>query len=496
MEDDLSEKQAFLRENILEKGYDAEDFMKYLQTKKGELGLDLGSWNINELHEAVKEFTKENSGIENEKEEDNNNEIYDLDKFSKEHPEIIGSNEEYGKCAITEFTNFTDKDNINIKVSEPEKISGGIFSKSFILYTIETQPFGYKTKKRYSDFLWLRNTLSLMYSNCVIPPLCKKNYIDRFNEDLINKRMRSLEKFINGLLIHPLIKNSQILFDFLSIQNESDFNKKKKKYGKITSPTHIGEIKTLEGDIKISISKEKEMYLKNIQDNCYLNMELLQKITKAYKELMLIMSQSYEKMKEISFLWKQIHQKSIKFLDATNTSQTYDILSKVMSSWAETEKKQIQILNINVREYFRYIKNEYQSMHDMSDIVESNADIYKTALEKLDNTKENLFKQKDISVWELNHQDLENKNALLKNKDLAFSKMLPRDTKRVQIFKSFYGAYLNSIISEYERLRFLNAKRHKDNIDIFLKKLSECIVNFHVSLADRQTEFGEMKDNS
>ena len=41
-----------------------------------------------------------------------------------------------------------------------------------------------------------------------------------------------------------------------------------------------------------------------------------------------------------------------------------------MSSWTETEKNQIQILNINVREYFRYIKNEYQSMHDMSDIVE------------------------------------------------------------------------------------------------------------------------------
>ena len=69
-----------------------------------------------------------------------------------------------------------------------------------------------------------------------------------------------------------------------------------------------------------------------------------------------------------------------------------------MSSWGETEKNQIQILNINVREYFRYIKNEYQSMHDMSDKVESNADIYKISLEKLDNTKENLFKQKDISV--------------------------------------------------------------------------------------------------
>ena len=495
MEDDLSEKQAFLRENILEKGYDAEDFMKYLQNKKGELGLDLGSWSINELHEAVKEFTKENSGIENEKEEeDNNNEIYDLDKFSKEHPEIIGSNEEYGKCAITEFTNFTDKDNINIKVNEPEKISGGIFSKSFILYTIETQPFGYKTKKRYSDFLWLRNTLSLMYSNCVIPPLCKKNYIDRFNEDLINKRMRSLEKFLNGLLIHPLIKNSQILFDFLSIQNESDFNKKKKKYGKITSPTHIGEIKTLEGDIKISISKEKEMYLKNIQDNCYLNEELLQKVTKAYKSLMLLMYQCCDKMKEISLLWKQVYEKSIKYLDVHNTSQTYNILSKVMSSWADTEKEQIEIINIYIREYFRYIKNEYHSMHDMSDIVDCNKNIYNKYLDKLINTKENLYKEQDITKWGLNQSDIDNKIVLLKNKDFAFSKMLPKETKRVNMFKSFYGGYLNSIIQEYERLRFLNAKRHKDNINIYIKKLTDCITDFHVSLADRLTEFSEMKD--
>ena len=252
MEDELSEKQAFLRENILDKGYDAEEFMKLLQTKKGEIGLDLGTWSMEELQEAVNEFTKENEDTEEtEKKEENKTEteednmVYDLDQFSKDHPE--GSRiikEEYGKCAITEFTEFSNKENIFIKISNPEKVNGGIFSKSFISYTVETHPFNFQTKKRYSDFLWLRNTLSLMYPNCVIPPLCKKNYIERFSEDLINKRMRSLEKFINGLLIHPLIKNSQILFDFLSIQNEADFYKKKKKYGKITSPTHIGEIKT------------------------------------------------------------------------------------------------------------------------------------------------------------------------------------------------------------------------------------------------------------
>ena len=507
MEDDLSEKQAFLRENILEKGYDAEDFMKLLQSKKGEIGLDLGSWSMDELREAVNEFTKENTENENdnnllstspknndEKNDEVNDEIYDLDKFSKDHPEGSGPKEEYGKCAITEFSQFSNKDNIIVKVSNPEKVSGGIFSKSFISYDVETQPFDFKTKKRYSDFLWLRKTLSLMYSNCVIPPLCKKNYVDRFNEALINKRMRSIEKFLNGLLIHPLIKNSQILYDFLSVQNEADFYKKKKKYGKITAPTHVGEIKTLEGDIKISISKEKEIYLKNIEDNCNINEDLFQKITKAYKALLLLMSQTSDKMKEISIIWKQMYEKSLKYMDFYNTSQTYNILSKVMSNWAETEGQQIDILNIHVREYFRYIKNEYHSMHDMAEVVEARKSIYKKALEKLDNTKENLYKQQDLTQWGLSQTDMENKMALLKNKEFAFSRMLPKETKRVNMFKAFYGGYLNSIINEYERLKFLNSKRHKDKINFFIRRLTDCLTNYHVSLADRLTEFSEMKE--
>ena len=506
MEDDLSEKQAYLRENILEKGYDAEEFMKHLQNKKGESSLDLSSWNLDELKEAVNEFTKENKIIEdynpneNENSEENikekKNEVFNIEKYCESTSENFGIiiKEEYGKCSISELTNFSKNENIKVKLSNPEKVSGGIFSKSFISYTVETQPFNFKTKKRYSDFLWLRNALSLIYANCVIPPLCKKNYVDRFSDILINKRMRSIEKFMNGLLIHPLIKNSQLLYDFLSTQNEEDFNKIKKKYENVTSPTHIGEIKTLEGDIKISVSKEKEMYLKNIQDNCFLNEELLEKITKAHKALMNSMSNCCDKMKEISNLWKQVYEKSVKYLDVHNTSKTYDILSKVMNAWAETEKQQIEILNVYAREYFRYIKNEYHSMHDMAEYVETNQGIYRKSLEKLDNTKENLFKQQDLTQWGLSKEDLENKMMLLKSKDYAFSKMLPKETKRVNMLKAFYGGYLNSIISEYERLRFLNAKRHKDNIDIYLRKLGECIADFHVTLADRLTDFSFMKD--
>ena len=522
-DDDLNAKQTFLRENILEKGYDAEDFMRLLQSKKGESGLDLISWTMKELKEAVKEFTQdkplENEGspyieeekidnkiheIENyeEKDEHNDNnvpqseEIYDLDKFSQEHPEKSGPKEEYVKTTVNEFTNFTDKDGIIVKISSPEKKEGGIFSKSYVSYLVETEPFAFQTRKRFSDFLWLRKTLASVYSHCVIPPLCKKNYADRFSEYLVNKRMRSIEKYFAGLLIHPLIRNSQILYDFLSTEKEQEFYKKKKNYGKLTAPTTVKEFKTLEGDIKISVTKEKEMYLTNIIDNCNVNEELIQKVTKAYKSLNLLMIQVSEKMKEISNLWKLVHEKSVKYYDIHNTSQTYYILSKVMQNWADAELQQMDILNINVREYFRYIKNEYHSMKELGEIVDANKISYKKTFDKLYLNKENLYKQQDLSQWGLSKEDLEkNKVMLLKNKEFAFSKMLPKETKKVNMFKEFYGGYLNSLINEYERLRALNAKRHKKKITYFIRKLSDLLTDFHVSLADRLTEFSEMKDD-
>ena len=56
MSEDLEQKQLYLRENILNKGYDAEDFMSFLKSKKGEIGLDLNNWSKWELEKAVTQF--------------------------------------------------------------------------------------------------------------------------------------------------------------------------------------------------------------------------------------------------------------------------------------------------------------------------------------------------------------------------------------------------------------------------------------------------------
>ena len=69
-EDTLEQKQQYLRENILEKGYDPNKFSEFLTMKMGETGMDLENWPLNELYEATNEFIR----IEKENEQKKVNE--------------------------------------------------------------------------------------------------------------------------------------------------------------------------------------------------------------------------------------------------------------------------------------------------------------------------------------------------------------------------------------------------------------------------------------
>ena len=516
MEDELEKKQTFLRANILEKGYDAEEFMNFLQTKKGEFGLDLNNWNISELKIAVQEFisslekdnlllnpqniNKEeevdknlNNDNNNNLENDENNNKEEMDK--EENQNTNKSVEDIIECQKVTPNEFLLSNEVDIKLSFPQKIEGGLFSKSYVTYLMQTTPLDFKLRKRYSDFEWLRHILSLIYINCVIPPLCKKNYTDRFSELLIAKRTRSIEKFMKGILIHPLIRHDEIFYNFISTENESDFEKKKKIYNKITSPSSLKNVKSLSGEINVSVSNEKEIYFQNIKNNADFNINTLQKITKGYKALMNLMDQISEKMKEISQYWKEIYTANLQYFEKPNTVESYNILSKIMQDWSETNKRQKILMNECIREYFRYIKNEFISLKDLAQKVDNNKSIYNKAFEKLNSLKENLFKQ-DITTWGLSSFDMDDKNKLLNNKELAFAKMLPRDTKKVDVLRKNYGFYLNSIIWEFERIKDLNNKRHKSWITKFIKNLIEAFTDLQINLNDRGSYYDEVKEDN
>lgn len=70
--------------------------------------------------------------------------------------------------------------------------------------------------------------------------------------------MRFLDKYLASLAADPLIRSSQILQDFLHLE-EKDFNNRKKEYNKLKPPTKISENRAVDGQVfkKLNLGKNK-----------------------------------------------------------------------------------------------------------------------------------------------------------------------------------------------------------------------------------------------
>ena len=89
-EETMEEKQNFLRENILDQGYDVNKFVEFLIDKKGEGGADVGNWSLSDLQIVVQEFINLNSGENQEvnNEPEISNQEYNPEIEQEAQPEI------------------------------------------------------------------------------------------------------------------------------------------------------------------------------------------------------------------------------------------------------------------------------------------------------------------------------------------------------------------------------------------------------------------------
>ena len=87
------------------------------------------------------------------------------------------------------------------------------------------------------------------------------------------------------------------------------------------------------------------------------------------------MNQVSLRMKEISELYSQLHTISEKTKDVRmfinifsqneTVLDTYRMISKLMNDWGEAERKQSILIDVELKEYFKYIKNEFVAYKDV-----------------------------------------------------------------------------------------------------------------------------------
>ena len=529
------EKQNFLREKILEKGYDVNEYVQFLTEKKGEEGADVANWSMEDLKLVVNEFVKLHGGqVEEEvkkpepKVEQKKVKVSMFDimgssvsKKSKSEPlqnqpkkpptevkqpqtsqnltkaqspsqnqqqtynannSMTGTESEYGiiipenmNCKPLEQTELSKFEKLEITVSKPEKKNEGFFSKTYVTYMVSTSPASYIVRRRYTDFVWLRSTLLNHFPTSVIPPIPKKNRLvgDNFADPFIAKRGRGLEKFMNYLAKDPIIKNSQIFFDFLYIGAETDFNSKKKVYEKVKTMTDVNEFRNKDAKVEIMISAEKENYVENIKDHSNVNINLLKKLNTSLKLLFDEINAVTTRMDEIGNIWEQIYKSSEKYFDHNMTCECYKQVSNLFKNWSGILKQQNNVVNVDLREHFKFIRKNFVSMKDLSNSIETYRSNYQKASKNLIAKKDDLFRRGEPSKWELDPHDKIEMNKITKNKKEAVLLMCKKETLNTIGLKEFYGLYLNRIIFEYERMRNLNAASNQYILNSNVKKLTD-----------------------
>ena len=494
------EKQNYLKEHILDKGYDTNEFTSFLISKKDEGGDDISNWSFQDLKGAVEEYLsqkeeqKNENKIEDKKEEEKKEE-------KKEEPKVEEKNEvapeknasennqnskdNYGiydlkeiKCQkITDINELNKCENLMVRVESFQKIEGKLFSKSYIVYIVTTSPLNFKVKRRFSDFEWLRQTIANVYGYCAIPTIPRKNKIggDDFEEAFLRKRSRTFEKFLGYLMIHPILKHLKVVYEFLSIENDSEFHKIKKNYEKMKQPVNVRDFLSVDGEANIEINAEKEQNMKKIKEIATFNEGALKKIQSSMLSLKDDLLNAQIKLKEISISFGNLKKKAIEYSEDDDVVQTYDELNSMFLNFSNAVSKQNYYIFVHMREYFKYVKNNYRSLKELIHNGESLKSSFYKSYKSLTSKKEELFKESEVAKWDLDPKEKIDKTTISSNKNLALEKMLYKDTASVNNQKEKYGFYLNKIISEHQRMKKINAVFHLRYAKNILEKLQKVI---------------------
>ena len=527
--DDISiklEKQNLIREEIINKGYDSIQFIEYLIQCKGSGGENINTWSIGDLKNAIKDFVYLNNNksnndknekkienkAENKKEEINIKPLNksqipnNINKENKtEMPAPLAPQEknlsesvlmnimeiknnilkdtskkiekiDYGlqtpdslDCRPIDKTDLSAHQEIFIKIGFPEKIMGGFFGRDSVSFTVAAIPLGFVVKRNYFDFEWLKDILTKLYSSNFIPSLPQLFlYLKKADEDSFFKEcIRNLEKFMNYLILDPIIKNSQILYDFLCIENQNEFKKKQKEYENTTPSNDIQNYQSINGKIDITITDESEKKLNLIKNFSNENEKLLKKLNYNLSTIEDDFNNIIKKLNDSSLILEQLYNSKKKYYKSENNSleEIYKQMRIMLNSLEKFLKKENEILKIDIKENFNFFSNNLYNFEQLFRKVDDYKRIYAKEEKDLVSLKNDLYNKTNIG------------SKIDKNVDL--SKLLPRNTEATLEMKKNYGYYLNRVISEFERIKEMDNNLLNDKIINSFKIQYDIINRFH-----------------
>ena len=489
MEEDISNKEEkinFIKKNVIERKLNPDIIIDFLRSKNITNINFCSLSDLNQLIDLI--YNANNSNVE--KNSDPISKINDKiekkekkeKKYKKENDERFGVViSDFINCKKNEVTCLEKYEKIEIKIEVNKKVEKGIFSSGQIIFTfnIKTEPLNFFVNRKYVDFYWLREKLQIIYSTNILPEIQDIDY--RFEESPEEKHERAkriFQKFFDFILKDPLIKTSEILYDFLSIEKDSDFKKKKLEYDKIKAPIEIKNFKFIDGQVRININKKKEEYFEIINDSIESNQIILDEINRNFVKLKNKMNDIINIYLSFIPLFEKLININEKYGEHVINVESYKLIKFIFELWSKILKQQNSFFFVDINEYMNFISRNINYLKHLAQNTKNQENIYYESSEKLLAKKRELFKKKDTKNWNLSGDDIDNLPKFKKNKEIAYKKIEYANTYYVVNMKEKYGFYLNRLITEYERLRYIYANNNKNIIILFAMKQQNIFLEY------------------
>ena len=245
--------------------------------------------------------------------------------FKKENDERFGVIiPEFIECQKIENSCLSKYEKVEAIIEGYKIVEKGIFNLGYIVYEIKTIPLNSTVKRKYKDFIWLREKLKLIYKTSIIPNINgTEESFGETEKEKVEKDRKNLERFLNFLLNDPLVKTSNLLYDFLSIEKRNEFIKKKKTYENLKPFDEISRFKSLGGKARICFNDKKEKYIDNINESIELNENILNKISENFVLLKIKMTEVINRVLSFVPLFENLINLSEKFRDDSINIESY-----------------------------------------------------------------------------------------------------------------------------------------------------------------------------
>ncbi|XP_011298618.1 sorting nexin-7-like [Fopius arisanus] len=177
-----------------------------------------------------------------------------------------------------------DNRDLQVKIDNPQKHLETL--ETYITFRITTrttrpefEESDYVVRRRYNDFIWLRQKLVGSYPSHIIPPMPGKHsllaQLDRYSKEFIIARMKLLHVFLNRIVNHPILSCDKELKGFLTAK-PAEFSIIRKNRGNA-----VGKMTDSLPNIASTYSiKQKNLEFEKTRDYCNALSEKLSHIDK------------------------------------------------------------------------------------------------------------------------------------------------------------------------------------------------------------------------